>query len=79
MLYIPLSYMEKTRGKALIDILVYRTAKSSAALLMIFLLAMGLAAYAMHIVLGLMVVWILLAVLIVKRYKSIVALHNEEP
>ncbi|MES2504687.1 MAG: Npt1/Npt2 family nucleotide transporter [Myxococcota bacterium] len=78
MLYIPLSHAEKTQGKALIDILVYRIAKSSAALLMIFMLTFGLAAYSMHLVLALMVGWILLAGLIVKRYKSVVSLYNEE-
>jgi ATP/ADP translocase len=78
MLYIPLSQLEKTQGKALIDILVYRIAKSSAALLMIFLIAIQLSSYTMHIALCLMVVWILLAVTIVKRYKSVVDLYHEE-
>lgn len=78
MLYIPLSPLEKTQGKALIDILVYRVAKSSAALLMIFLLAFSWAAYSMHIVFCLMMIWIFLAVLIVKRYKSVVSLYHEE-
>ncbi len=78
MLYIPLTHEEKTKGKALIDILVYRIAKSSAAILMIGLLAVGLATYTMHIVLFLMIAWILLAVLIVKRYKSVISLYNEE-
>ncbi|MEI6790716.1 MAG: Npt1/Npt2 family nucleotide transporter [Myxococcaceae bacterium] len=78
MLYIPLSRLEKTQGKALIDILIYRIAKSSAALLMIFLLAIGFSGYTMHITLCLMLAWILLAVVIVKRYKSVIDLYNEE-
>ncbi len=78
MLYIPLSRLEKTQGKALIDILVYRVAKSSAALLMIFLIAIQFSQYTMHIALCLMVIWILLAVTIVKRYKSVVDLAHEE-
>lgn len=78
MLYIPLSHIEKTQGKALIDILVYRAAKSSAALLMIFLFAFGLTSFSMHIVLFLMLIWILLAVTIVKRYENvIIASHCE--
>jgi len=78
MLYIPLNQLEKTQGKALIDILIYRVAKSSAALLMIFLIAIQFSNYTMHIALCLMVIWILLAVTIVKRYKSVVDLYNEE-
>lgn len=78
MLYIPLSQLEKTQGKALIDILVYRIAKSSAALLMIFLIAIQFSNYTMHIALCLMIVWILLAVTIVKRYRSVVDLYYEE-
>lgn len=79
MLYIPLSHLEKTQGKALIDILVYRIAKSSAALLMIFLIAIQFSQYTMHIALSLMIIWVLLAITIVKRYKSVVDLCNEEP
>lgn len=78
MLYIPLNRLEKTQGKALIDILVYRIAKSSAALLMIFLLAIGFSQYIMHVTLFLMLIWILLATIIVKRYKSVVDLYHEE-
>ena len=78
MLYIPLNRLEKTQGKALIDILIYRIAKSSAALMMIFLLAIGFSGFTMHITLCLMVAWILLAIMIVKRYKSVVDLYNEE-
>lgn len=78
MLYIPLSQLEKTQGKALIDILVYRIAKSSAALLMIFLIATQFSQYTMHIALCLMIAWILLAITIVKRYRSVVDLYHEE-
>ncbi len=73
MLYIPLNHLEKTQGKALIDILVYRAAKSSAALLMIFLLAFGLTSFSMHIVLFLMSIWIFLAAIIIKRYEKLIS------
>ena len=43
MLYIPLSYEEKTRGKALIDMLAYRVAKGGASLLVAAMLALGIA------------------------------------
>ncbi|MBL4818937.1 MAG: hypothetical protein JKY15_06895 [Deltaproteobacteria bacterium] len=77
MLYIPLSHPEKTQGKALIDILIYRIAKSSAALLILFLAAISYSAYIMNFVLSLVLIWILLAVMIVKRYKSVVSFYHD--
>ncbi|MBH1988538.1 MAG: hypothetical protein I8H72_00705 [Myxococcaceae bacterium] len=76
MLYIPLSHLEKTQGKALIDILIYRVAKSSAALLMIFLISIQFSDYVMHIAMSLMFAWILLAVVIVKRYKAVLSVRR---
>lgn len=70
MLYLPLSYEEKTQGKALIDMLVYRLAKGGASLL---LLGAGTrATSAMLTLLGLAAVggWVGLILIILPRYRQ---------
>ncbi|MCP4805397.1 MAG: hypothetical protein GY884_08615 [Proteobacteria bacterium] len=73
MLYLPLSYAEKTQGKALIDILTYRLAKGGTALLIQGLLALGLAAVVAPMSVAVAVAWGVIAVLLVRRYRARVA------
>lgn len=73
MLYLPLSYAEKTQGKALIDILTYRLAKGGAALLIQGLLALGLVAVVAPMSVAVAVVWGVIAVLLVRRYRARIA------
>ncbi len=71
-LYIPLKHDEKIQGKALIDILIYRTAKGFSSLILIALVYAGATSLAMHLTLCLLVVWAILTYIIVKRYRTLV-------
>jgi len=70
MLYIPLDYAEKTRGKALIDMLTYRVAKGGASLLLAGLVALGATASVVPVTLGLIGGWLAVAVVVVRRYQA---------
>ncbi|MCA9622842.1 MAG: hypothetical protein KC731_27675 [Myxococcales bacterium] len=70
MLYLPLSYAEKTRGKALVDILTYRVAKGGASLLLAGLLALGAAASTLPLVLGLIGLWLGVTVVVTRRHRA---------
>jgi AAA family ATP:ADP antiporter len=63
MLYIPLGYAAKTRGKALVDVLGYRVAKAAASLLVLALAGRGVIGLA----LALVAVWILTTLGAVRR------------
>jgi AAA family ATP:ADP antiporter len=70
-LYIPLSYAEKTQGKALIDMLTYRVAKGAVSLML-----MGVAHFALQRYVGgfnaaLCFVWLGLSWVILKRYRTL--------
>ncbi|HIA01211.1 MAG TPA: hypothetical protein EYN66_04780, partial [Myxococcales bacterium] len=67
-LYIPLNYAEKTQGKAVIDILAYRVAKGVASGLVLLLVWVDLRSWISWIAVLLVVVWIQLTVMIVRRY-----------
>ena len=69
MLYIPLTYAEKTQGKAIIDMLTYRVAKGGAAVLLQAMIALGLAWMVGWMVVGLIAIWAGLAVAIARRYR----------
>lgn len=69
-LYIPLTYAEKTQGKAVIDMLTYRVAKGGAALLLQGLLAIGAAGAIGWLSVGLVGIWAGLAVVIARRYHA---------
>jgi AAA family ATP:ADP antiporter len=73
MLYIPLTYAEKTQGKAIIDMLTYRVAKGGAALLLQAMIALGLAWMVGWLVVGLIGIWAGLAVAIARRYRARIA------
>jgi AAA family ATP:ADP antiporter len=78
MLYIPLSYDEKTRGKSMIDMLTYRVAKGAAAALLGLLVAAGFTGQVvMSGVLVLVVVWLLVTVVVVRRYRELVSREQE--
>ena len=70
-LYIPLSYAEKTQGKALVDILTYRTAKGGAAIVLQALLSLGAAALIGWITLGLVGLWVGIVWVIGRRYYAL--------
>ncbi|RLB48635.1 MAG: hypothetical protein DRJ42_22760 [Deltaproteobacteria bacterium] len=78
MLYIPLSYDEKTRGKAMIDMLTYRVAKGGAAIGLGLLVANGFGGPAvLYLVLGLIAGWLAVTVVIVRRYLELPAVSRE--
>lgn len=70
MLYIPLTYAEKTQGKALVDILTYRISKGGAALALQGLVLLGVAHWSGALAVALVGVWVALAVLIVRRHRE---------
>ena len=71
MLYIPLDYAAKTRGKAMIDMLTYRVAKGGASLLLFALVAVGATAAVLPVTLVLVVAWVGVAVIVTRRYASL--------
>ena len=78
MLYIPLSFDEKTRGKFVVDMVVYRVAKGGASLL---LLGLCTVAGASHLVtplnLALVAAWVGLTFCIVRRFRGLVSRQQE--
>jgi AAA family ATP:ADP antiporter len=62
--YVPLGYAEKTQGKAIVDVLVYRLAKAGASLLLLGLAAAHVTGLVVPIALGAVGLWALLAVLL---------------
>jgi AAA family ATP:ADP antiporter len=71
-LYIPLSREEKTQGKGIIDIFMYRLARGLIALLLMALIGCNLTSFVMPIALGLVFLWLILAIIIAKRYQGLV-------
>jgi AAA family ATP:ADP antiporter len=70
LLYIPLSYAERTQGKAVVDILTYRLTKAAVSLLLLTLAAVKAVGWVTVINLGLLVVWGWLVARIVQRYRE---------
>jgi ATP:ADP antiporter, AAA family len=70
-LYLPLSYEEKTKGKAVVDVLTYRVAKGGASLLSFVLIVLGVQHLAMGLAIVLMGVWLACTWVALKRYKSL--------
>lgn len=75
-LYIPLSREEKTQGKGLIDIFIYRLARGFSSLTLISLFSLGASVYVMEFSLALVAIWLWLAVIIGKRYQQLVSDEN---
>jgi AAA family ATP:ADP antiporter len=76
-LYIPLTRVEKTQGKGIIDIFMYRLARGFSAFLLWVLFACSLTAYVMQFSLILVIVWLFLAWIIATRYHTLVANKDE--
>lgn len=77
-LYIPLTHEEKTQGKGVIDMLVYRTSKGLSSLILLGMTAIGMLGYTLHLTIGLEVIWIFLTYILIKRYRSIVPWEEEK-
>lgn len=71
-LYIPLSRLEKTKGKAFIDILIYRLSKGFSSLLLLALSFLSASNYVLEVALILQIIWIFLTHVITKRYRTII-------
>jgi AAA family ATP:ADP antiporter len=72
-LYIPLSYAEKTRGKAMIDMLTYRVAKVGASLLLGGFIVVGYGEHVLLLVLALVAAWLVVVAGLTRRYQELVA------
>lgn len=78
MLYLPLTYSERTQGKAVVDILTYRVAKGGTSFLVLGLNAVGAPAMAATgVALGLLAGWVALTIAIVRRYTRRMALQGD--
>lgn len=69
-LYIPLSYAEKTQGKAMIDIFTYRAAKGCGSGLLLVLPALSGQSAVCMLALALVAIWIAIVSVVVKRYRQ---------
>lgn len=67
-LYIPLGFEEKTKGKAFIDMMGYRVAKGAASLLAILFTTLGLLTLVTWLTLGLSVLWLVITAAVCARY-----------
>jgi len=72
-LYLPLSYDQKTKGKAVVDVLTYRVAKGGASLFTFVLIALGVQHLAMWLTLLLTVAWIACTWVALSRYRALLA------
>jgi len=77
-LYIPLTFEEKTRGKALIDMLTYRVAKALVSFLLLGLAFWKAGGWVAPLALGAIGVWLLMTRPIVRRYRERAAMVGEE-
>jgi ATP:ADP antiporter, AAA family len=74
LLYLPLSFEEKTKGKAAVDMLTYRVAKAGASVLLLAMIAAGLSSLAPAALAALLVAaWFWVTHEVVRRYKGPVA------
>ena len=77
LLYIPLDYEEKTKGKSVVDIITYRVGKGGASLLVLALQGLALARLVPQLTLGLVVAWIAVTILIARRFRRAVPREQE--
>ncbi len=68
LLFIPLSYEERTQGKAIVDMMGYRVAKAVASFLLIALSFAGLNAAIPGLTVVIIVLWIYIVVKIIQKY-----------
>lgn len=76
-LYIPLSRAEKTQGKGIIDIFIYRLARGFSSLLLLSMIALGVTTYVMEFSLILVFIWLVLAFIIARRYQIMMTTKDE--
>jgi len=76
-LYIPLGYREKTLGKSVVDMLTYRLAKGGASPLILGLIALGATSLLTPLTLVLVGLWIVVTVLIARRFRRKVSRSEE--
>jgi AAA family ATP:ADP antiporter len=76
-LYIPLSHEEKTNGKSIVDIVTYRVAKGGAAALVLLLQALSMVVLVTPVALALTLAWLIITVVIVKRFRRLVSREQE--
>jgi len=72
LLYIPLSYTERTRGKSVVDMVVYRVAKGGASLMLIGLVSVGGRSLVTPLTLALTLLWVTVTLVIVRRFRDLV-------
>ncbi len=77
MLYIPLSYQEKTQGKALADMLVYRISKGAMSLLLASLIAAGAVFWIKQMTLAFILAWLATTVVVTRRFRRKVSRDDE--
>lgn len=77
MLYIPLSYAEKTQGKSIIDVLTYRLAKGGASLVLLLLQRITLVFLVTPLSMVLVAVWFGLTVVVARRFRARVSRKDE--
>lgn len=76
-LYIPLTYPEKTMGKSVVDILTYRVTKAGASLVLLGLAAAGALVWVTPLALSAIVLWFVLTVITVRRFRKKVSRKEE--
>lgn len=70
LLYLPLTYAEKTQGKAVVDILTYRLSKAATSLLLLGLILLGSQNMAVATGLGGVIVWVFITQRLVHLYRQ---------
>ncbi len=76
-LYIPLTYREKTAGKSIVDMLTYRTAKVGASLILMIFVALG-GSFTVSLITGMILVgWLLLTIKINRGFRAKVSRQDE--
>ena len=76
-LYIPLSYQERTQGKSLVDMLTYRVAKGIASAMLAAALATGLPNIVNLLTLALIGGWFLVTLVVTRRFRQKVSREEE--
>jgi len=76
-LYIPLSFHEKTQGKSVVDVLTYRLAKGGASLVLLGLQRLGAAALVTPMAFALLGAWLAVTVAVARRFRRKVSRRDE--
>ncbi|MCK5799631.1 MAG: hypothetical protein KAI47_20715 [Deltaproteobacteria bacterium] len=76
-LYIPLSYRERTQGKAMVDMLTYRVAKGVASLLVLGLVYFQATALVRWLALAVTALWLVVTTIITRRFRQEISREDE--